>query len=108
MATVGSGDLVFSLGDTASAKVSGALSAGTLLVENATTGVWENVAIDGTARVGVLLDDIDTATDGDTATVALGGNFNLNKITFGGGQSFGDVKVNLQKFGINLSDSNKA
>jgi len=112
MAVIGSDNLVFKRGATAGVTLAaGTYTAGSLLVEGATN--WSLTAIDGTARIGVLLEDVDTAVDGTESVVALEGDFNLNKITFGAdpasetAQTFDDVKVHLDKAGINLTAATK-
>ncbi len=106
--TIGSTNLVFGIGDTAGITLAaGTYTAGTIIIHDGTTGSLGTVdCTDATQRVGVLLFDVDT-TESDAAVVATG-TFNLNKITFGGGQDYAAIGGCLQDKGIYLKDAIKA
>ncbi len=110
MADIQSLNLVYERGYTETIVTDGttAFPAGKILVE-AANGVWGDTAIDGTGRVCVLLEETEGAGAGDeTGIGALSGWFNRDAITFSGGQSWDDVKVYLQQFGIHLTPPTKA
>ena len=108
MATIQSKNLVYERGFTETLTVDGAtaLTAGQLLVE-AGSGVWGTAtAIDGTGRVAVLLEDTEV---GQTVTIgALSGWFNRDNILYPASQTWDDVKVYLQQFGIHLTPATQA
>lgn len=80
-------------------------TAGMLLHTNG-SNTWEHTAIvDGmTSEVGILIEDMDATATGKTAQIMTEGEANLNKIIFPAGQTFNNIKGDLQKRGIYLTN----
>ncbi len=94
--TIADKNLVLELGDTTGITlVAGTYTAGTIIIHDGTSGSLGAVdGTDATQRVGVLLDDVDTTVS--NAAIVATGTFNLNKITFGGGQDYAAIGGVLQ------------
>jgi hypothetical protein len=105
MARVGSNNLVISGGVTGSVPlVDGTYAAGALLVQS-DTGEWAPAAVDGTKRVAILLEDVDTSVaQKNAAPVMYTGVFNLNAVDLGP-NGLTAIENYLHQYGIFIKDS---
>ncbi len=85
-----------------------AYTAGSVIVYTGTGADGALADVDGSLsqKVGILLADIDTTTEGRAAVVAQG-EFNLDKIEFSGTQTDATIGGALQSLGIVLKTFNK-